>query len=331
VERNEDEVRLRDVEPGDLPIYYEHQLDADATSMAAFPARDRAAFDAHWAKFPGIPAAVQPTILVDDRVAGNIGSWPQEGVRLVGYWSNLASTLMSGYPQRLAGLCVLSALVTGCAPRVASTGPADATADPQRMFADLEARLLGAPSLRVRYTATAEGALSASLEGALNTVGADDLEITAAGTLGGSAVTAFLRADGEVLEGRAGARDLREDVPAALHEAVILGLTRMGILHNVSRLTAGAIPDRASGGVRDWVSVEDVAMDRSAQGPRPGLIALRFSIHLSGRHVADATLWLDAVSGLPVHREQTVSFPGGQMRVTESYDFVPPDVQRIDP
>ena len=81
------EVRLRDVEPGDLPIFYEQQLDADATRMAAFPARDRAAFDAHWAtNILGNPAAVTRTILFEGEVAGNIGSWRHDGVRLVGYW-----------------------------------------------------------------------------------------------------------------------------------------------------------------------------------------------------------------------------------------------------
>lgn len=81
------DVRLRDIEPNDLPIFYEQQLDADATRMAAFPARDRAAFDAHWAtNILGNPAAINRTIVVDGRVAGNIGSWPQDGVRLVGYW-----------------------------------------------------------------------------------------------------------------------------------------------------------------------------------------------------------------------------------------------------
>jgi RimJ/RimL family protein N-acetyltransferase len=80
-------IRLRNIEPNDLPIFYEQQLDVDATRMAAFPARDRAAFDAHWAtKILGNPAAVKQTILVDAQVAGNIGSWPQGGLRLVGYW-----------------------------------------------------------------------------------------------------------------------------------------------------------------------------------------------------------------------------------------------------
>jgi RimJ/RimL family protein N-acetyltransferase len=81
------EVRLRNIEPDDLPIFYEQQLDADATRMAAFPARDRASFDAHWAtNILGNPAAMKQTILLDGRVAGNIGSWSQDGVRLVGYW-----------------------------------------------------------------------------------------------------------------------------------------------------------------------------------------------------------------------------------------------------
>ncbi len=81
------DVRLRNVEPGDLPIFYEQQLDADATRMAAFPARDRAAFDAHWAaNVLGNPTAITRTILRDGQVAGHIGSWPQDGARLVGYW-----------------------------------------------------------------------------------------------------------------------------------------------------------------------------------------------------------------------------------------------------
>jgi RimJ/RimL family protein N-acetyltransferase len=80
-------VRLRDVEPDDLPIFFEQQLDPDATRMAAFPSRDRASFDAHWEKnILGNPDAIAQTILVDDEVAGNIGSWTQDGIRLVGYW-----------------------------------------------------------------------------------------------------------------------------------------------------------------------------------------------------------------------------------------------------
>lgn len=81
------DVRLRTVGPTDLPIFFEHQLDTDATRMAAFPSRDRVAFDAHWAtNVLGNPVAVTRTVLVGDQVAGYVGSWTQDGDRLVGYW-----------------------------------------------------------------------------------------------------------------------------------------------------------------------------------------------------------------------------------------------------
>lgn len=70
-----DDLRLRAVEPHDLPVFYEHQLDAEAARMAGFVSRDRAAFDAHWAtNILGNPDAIARTIVVDGAVAGNIGS-----------------------------------------------------------------------------------------------------------------------------------------------------------------------------------------------------------------------------------------------------------------
>ena len=54
--------------------------------MAAFPARERDAFMAHWAKILGDEAAVIKTIVADGQVAGNIVSWEQFGEREVGYW-----------------------------------------------------------------------------------------------------------------------------------------------------------------------------------------------------------------------------------------------------
>jgi RimJ/RimL family protein N-acetyltransferase len=80
-------IRLRNVEADDLPIFFEQQLDSDAVRMAGFPSRDRAAFDSHWAKnILGNPSAVTRTILLEGKVAGNIGSWRQDADRFVGYW-----------------------------------------------------------------------------------------------------------------------------------------------------------------------------------------------------------------------------------------------------
>ena len=80
------EVRLRTVEDQDLDVFFEHQADPKATEMAAFPARDRDQFAGHWAKIRADDTMVQRTIVADGTVAGNIGSWEQDGQRLLGYW-----------------------------------------------------------------------------------------------------------------------------------------------------------------------------------------------------------------------------------------------------
>jgi RimJ/RimL family protein N-acetyltransferase len=80
------DVHLRDVIEGDLPIFFEQQLDPDATRMAAFPSRDREAFMAHWTKILHDETNAIKTILFDEQVAGNVVSWQQGDERDVGYW-----------------------------------------------------------------------------------------------------------------------------------------------------------------------------------------------------------------------------------------------------
>jgi len=79
-------VTLRDVADEDIPILFEQQADAGAARMAAFPSRDREAHAAHWEKIRANASMCARTILAGDRVAGNIGSFDRDGLRLVGYW-----------------------------------------------------------------------------------------------------------------------------------------------------------------------------------------------------------------------------------------------------
>ena len=69
-----------------MQTFFEQQLDPAATQMAAFPARDREAFVAHWTKILADDTNILKTILYDGEVAGNIVSWEQSGEREVGYW-----------------------------------------------------------------------------------------------------------------------------------------------------------------------------------------------------------------------------------------------------
>jgi RimJ/RimL family protein N-acetyltransferase len=83
---NPNTVMLRDVTEADLPIFYEQQLEPEATQMAAFPSRDRDAFMAHWKKIMGNDNVIVKTILFEGQVAGNVVSWEQAGEWDVGYW-----------------------------------------------------------------------------------------------------------------------------------------------------------------------------------------------------------------------------------------------------
>jgi RimJ/RimL family protein N-acetyltransferase len=80
------DVSLREVEPEDLPLFFEHQNEEGAAAMAAFRPRDREAFMTHWTRILGDETVVARTVMADGAVVGNIGCWDQDGAREVGYW-----------------------------------------------------------------------------------------------------------------------------------------------------------------------------------------------------------------------------------------------------
>lgn len=79
-------IQLRPVTESDLPALFEHQREPEANVMAAFPARGRDAFMAHWAKILSDESLVAMGVVVDGCVVGHVCYWPQDGQRLVGYW-----------------------------------------------------------------------------------------------------------------------------------------------------------------------------------------------------------------------------------------------------
>jgi RimJ/RimL family protein N-acetyltransferase len=82
-------IQLREVEAGDLPIFYEQQLDPIANYMAAFTRKDptdREAFDAHCKRILADETIPIMTILYDGQVVGSVLSYEQFGEREVSYW-----------------------------------------------------------------------------------------------------------------------------------------------------------------------------------------------------------------------------------------------------
>ena len=79
-------IHLRDVVESDLPIFFTQQCDPEANTMAGFPARERDAFMAHWARVLRNTSNINQTVLVGEEVAGNIACFEMDGQRYVGYW-----------------------------------------------------------------------------------------------------------------------------------------------------------------------------------------------------------------------------------------------------
>ncbi len=73
-----DNVQLRPVADGDLPIFFEHQRDPQGVHMAAFTVPDpddRAAFDDHWRWLRNNPTILMRTIAVNGQPAGHVSSY----------------------------------------------------------------------------------------------------------------------------------------------------------------------------------------------------------------------------------------------------------------
>ena len=83
-------VRLRPVQPGDLPRMYEMQLDPESNRMAVTIARTGEAFGSHWAKALDDPAITARAVLVGEALVGYISCFPVDGQDHVGYWIDRA-------------------------------------------------------------------------------------------------------------------------------------------------------------------------------------------------------------------------------------------------
>jgi RimJ/RimL family protein N-acetyltransferase len=80
---------LREIRDEDLPLLFEQWADPVAVHMAAFTApdhMDRDAFERRWSRLRADETVLARVIVVDDDVAGTIGSWGEPGEREVTYW-----------------------------------------------------------------------------------------------------------------------------------------------------------------------------------------------------------------------------------------------------
>ncbi|KPK57567.1 MAG: hypothetical protein PVH13_05930 [Gammaproteobacteria bacterium] len=203
-----------------------------------------------------------------------------------------------------------------------ATGTVAAQDAANAVFRALEDRLLEAEKLSFSFDIRAVGPVPAVLVGNAVIGPAETARLVADGSFAGDDAAIRLESDGRGMAGGNGDAVFQAESPPALRQGLLIGLTRMGLLHNLAVLSAGSPPDRVDGSVTDWVTYSDMTL-----GPEEslgGVTARRFSftVVVSGVPSASAELWVEAASGLPIRRVQIMNFPEGEMRVLEQYsDF----------
>lgn len=203
----------------------------------------------------------------------------------------------------------IAAVLPGLVMLACASGQAERS--PQEIFERMEQRLMLED--RIEFTVESTGAFEASFEGSIDQRGGE-IALRAMGTWAGSpaAVSAETNGDSLVVTSPTERHDLDREPDVA--RSVIIGLSRMGVLHNLARLVTGRGPDHADGSVEEWVQARDLRWGRSHD-------SIEFDIFVNGRRAAVASVRIDPATGLPVERRQTVEFETGSMTVVETYGY----------
>lgn len=192
--------------------------------------------------------------------------------------------------------------------------------EPAALMAQLEARLLAARHVAIEATIVSQGVVPARLQGRSELLDRNRAAWSYAGEFAGKPADLALSVDGSALRLRSGAASREAPVAPESNRALLIGLTRMGLLHNLARLSSTLGPDHAQGGVERWITLDSFRPITYAQGGElEGLMSFGFDLLVAGTPSASARLWLDPATGLPRRRQQTVRFPQGEMTVVEDY------------
>lgn len=206
---------------------------------------------------------------------------------------------------------ILVTILIGC-----GSAPAE---DPEVQFTNMEQRLLSASAISFDFEIKAEGVIAGDFKGSLSISSDGDLTIQSEGRFIERDLVMELVTDADSI--RMVTSEMADVVPRQddTFNAVVIGLTRMGLLHNLAALTTVSPPEHGDGGIQDWVTVRNFG--EGEVGEYTGVAA---EIFVEGDRTSEFVLAI--VDGLPVQRRQVVSFPGGEMVVMEEFsNFVVTD------
>ena len=207
-----------------------------------------------------------------------------------------------------------SVIATGCS----SAGSATKLRGDSILIDQLESSLLENIRRSVDYTIRSTGAFEVSLSGSLFIGEQRDISILADGLFGEMPVNLIYASTGDSVFGSNGSIVFDGISPDSLKNAVVIGLSRMGLLHNLAMLISGSPPDHAEGGAAEWVRFENYG-ERMLRDSSD--LYCSFDIIVNGVRSGTAELWFDPTTHLPRLRRQHVEFSDGVMDVEEVYTW----------
>jgi hypothetical protein len=213
----------------------------------------------------------------------------------------------------------LALLLASCAhaPAPAPTPPPAPATDP---IAALEQRLLSSPTFRLHCRVSTGGRIVSRFEGTITAGEGQRLRMQFDGSFGNRDVTARLLSDGTKMEGGSSDKTFDFDTPPGLREGIVVSLVRMGITHQIAKLSTGEPPDFLDGHAQD--RVQAVGPTREAGEPLHGAPTDRYGwlLYIDHERKGEEQVWFDASTGAPLQRRIVVHFPEGDMNVSEDYD-----------
>jgi hypothetical protein len=164
----------------------------------------------------------------------------------------------------------------------------------QKEFEKMEEALLSRP-VQGKTISHAEGSVNADVETTL-TVG-PDTKIVYKGNVMGKDV------------------DSTWEHPTTpdLRDAVLLGMTRMGLLHNIVLLSRDRPPANIEGHIRESLTAHDFS-----KAPGGGIA---YKLRVGNREMGDAVVKINSKSHYPMSRQFTAHLDNGDMHVSETYQL----------
>lgn len=214
-------------------------------------------------------------------------------------------------------------LLTGCA---AGPRPVPASANEIRRLSMAEDALLYGNNMTATFELDSKGANAAHMTGTLELIDGNALHLVAEGNFKSEPVQVELdsrdsNAISRVTTKGASVESHRDPPASKLRHAVALGISRMGLLHNVVTLAMDQPLDKKDGGFENWAKTIEVKDGASENINGEVCKRVDFVVQVEGQRMGEASVCISDATSLPLQRNMTVHFPEGDMTAVETYKW----------